>query len=77
MKRLFHQSQLARAGHGLGATRRPQLAKDISDVLLDGVDGDDQLPGDLRVGRSGCDEAQHFQLAQAKRLKGGRLEIRD
>ena len=40
------QVQLARPGDGLGAVGRAELAQDMADMFLDGVEGDHELAGD-------------------------------
>ena len=43
---LGDQAELACAGDGLGAVGRAELAQDVADVLLDGVEGDHELARD-------------------------------
>lgn len=40
-----------------------QFAQDVLHVVLDRIDGDAQLPGDLRVGVAIGDEVQYLSLA--------------
>jgi Family of unknown function (DUF5999) len=46
---LGDQAQLSCPGDGLGAVGRTKLVQDMADVFLDGVDGNDKLPGDSVV----------------------------
>jgi hypothetical protein len=43
------QPKLPRLGYRLGATAHAELSEDVSDVLLDGIDGDEELPGYLPI----------------------------
>ena len=47
------QAELACAGDGLGAVGRAELAQDVADVLLDGIEGDHELVRDDLV-RPAC-----------------------
>jgi len=42
---LGEQAQVTRAGYGLGAVGRAELAQGVADVLFDRVKADEQLPG--------------------------------
>ena len=69
---LGEQSQVARAGYGLGAVGRAKLAQDAADVLLDRVNADEQFPG---YGVNRCargEHRQHLQLTAGKRLDQAR-----
>ena len=46
---LGDQAQLSRPGDGLRAVGRTKLVQDMADMLFDGVDGNDKLPGDSLV----------------------------
>src|SRR5215472_6762207 len=48
---------------GLGAVGGAELGQDVGDVLLDGVERDDQVAGDALVGAACGEQAQYFQLA--------------
>jgi hypothetical protein len=65
---LGQQPQLPRPGDGLGAVGHLQLAEQVAEVALDGVQGDHQLLGDGPVGRTGGQQPEHFQFAGAQRL---------
>jgi hypothetical protein len=49
---LGDQAELPRAGDGLGAVGRAELAEDVGDVLFDRVEADYQLVGDALVRRA-------------------------
>src|SRR5262245_56424626 len=60
---LGDQPELAGAGGGFGAVGRAELAEQVSDVLLDGIEGDDEVVGDLLVGCAGGEQVQHLHFA--------------
>jgi hypothetical protein len=47
------QAQLSCPGDGLGAVGRAELAQDVADVLLDGIEGDHELARDGLVRPAG------------------------
>src|SRR5262249_44680166 len=64
---LGDQPELAGAGDGLGAVGRAELAEQVGDVFLDGVEGDDEVVGDLLVGCTGGEQGQHLRFAGGQR----------
>jgi hypothetical protein len=46
----------------------PSLPQDVADMLLDGVEGDYELPGDDLIRPARSQHLQHFQLAAGQRL---------
>ena len=65
-RRLPNQAELARPVEGLGAVSRAELAVDVARVALDGADGDEEVPSNLRVGLARGEEVQHLALAFAQ-----------
>ena len=61
---LLHLDPAAAQGvdHGLGAVVHRQLAENRGDVILDGLVGDLQSPGDLFVAVAAGDVVEHFDL---------------
>src|SRR5262249_6726337 len=62
------QPEFPRPGDGLGAVGRAELAEQVADVLLDGVEGDDELAGDGLVRLSGRQHLEHLELAAGQRV---------
>ena len=58
--------KFAGAYNSLRAVTRAQLGEDIADVAFDGINCDDELPGNLLVGGATCQQAQHLQFAHAQ-----------
>src|SRR5262249_8355618 len=69
---LGDQPELAGAGDGLGAVGRAELAEHVGDVFLDGVEGDDEVAGDLLVGGAAGEQVQHLQFAGGQRVDQAR-----
>src|SRR5215472_2779448 len=69
---LGDQPELAGAGDGLGAVGRAELAEQVGDVFLDGVEGDDEVVGDLLVGCTGGEQVQHLRFAGGQRVDQAR-----
>src|SRR5580693_7662929 len=65
---LGDQAELARAGDGLGAVGRAELAQEVAEVLFHGVEADYRLRGDARVRRARGQQRQDFQLAGGQML---------
>src|SRR5687768_12693708 len=66
------QSIVAGVTGRLGAVGQAGLREDVTDVTLHGVDADDEVFGNLRVGTSGGDQAQDLDLARRKAASGWR-----
>src|ERR1700723_598406 len=60
-----------RLGARLAASVHVELSQDRRDVVRDGLLGDDQVPGDLGVALTVCQQRQHLELAS--REAGGVL----
>src|SRR5690348_5757702 len=60
--------QFARPRYGGAAIPHAQLAEDVVVVGLDGADDEVKIPGDLLIGQSGSQQAQHFQFTLGERL---------
>src|SRR6516162_6005940 len=65
---LRDQPEFPRPGDGLGAVGRAELAQQVADMLLDGIDGDDELARDGLVRLSCCQHPQHLTLAAGQLL---------
>ena len=74
---MLEQSQLAGADDSFGAVLDLQLVENPQVVPLDRADGQEQPLADFSIGKSLCNEAQHFQFTFAQRLKNFRLLICD
>src|SRR2546429_9785269 len=59
----LHQAALVGENDGLGAVAQPEFHQHAADVGLDGLFGDDQVGGDLRVGHAPGHQGQHLGLA--------------
>src|SRR6266508_709280 len=59
----LEQVELLCAGDRLGAAAHRQLTEEMVDMRFHRTDGDDQRLGDLRIGATSRDQAQHLQLA--------------
>ena len=57
---LGDQAQFPGPGDGLGAVGRAELVHDVADVLLDGVEGDHEFPGDGLVRPARRQQPQHL-----------------
>ncbi len=64
----LQQFQFAGARHGLQAIVHAELVVEVVDVGLDRAVGNHQSIGDLLIGESCGDHAQHFQFALTQRL---------
>jgi hypothetical protein len=61
--------RIARGGHSSGNL---DFAIDRGQVVVDGAGTDDQLFGDLRIGQSSGQQAQHLDLAGGQTVGIGR-----
>src|SRR5258706_10197663 len=52
------------------ALRQVELAEDAADVLLDGSLGNEDLPGDARIGRALSHQAEDLALARRQDVEG-------
>jgi len=59
-------------GDGFGAVGRTELAENMADVLLHGVEGDDELGGDALIRLAGRECLEHLELAVSQRLDDAR-----
>jgi hypothetical protein len=59
---LGKEPEAAGVGHGLGAVGRAELGEDLAGVLLDRLQGDHQLLGDVAVAPAGGQQPQYLQL---------------
>ena len=59
---ILQDVQCSNFGNGLRAAPHVELATDIEDVFFRRVDADDQLIGDLSVGRAIYEQPQHLAL---------------
>jgi hypothetical protein len=53
-KHLAQQAQLSGQGRGFGAVADAKFAIDAADMLFHSFGRNDELPGDLAVGQTGC-----------------------
>src|SRR5262249_9224092 len=68
----FHElEQLERSGssYGLGTALYAEFATEVQNVLLDRVDTEDEVIGDLAVGRAIDQQAQHLALTLREELE--------
>ncbi len=56
------QMQLPGSGHGVGAVDRAELVEDVTDVAFHGIEGHDELVGDVAVWPPGREETQHLEF---------------
>src|SRR5258705_7133181 len=63
-------------GDGFGAVGRTELAENMADVLLHGVEGDDELGGDALIRLAGRECLEHLELAVGQRLDDARCRRR-
>ena len=63
---LRDHAQLPCAGHRLGAAAHAELSEDVGEVFLYGIDGDEELPGDLPVRLACGDEPEDLELSFAQ-----------
>ena len=59
---LGNHSQVPCPGDGLGTVGGPELAQEMADMFLDGVEGDHQFAGDALVGFARRQQQQDLQL---------------
>src|ERR671911_414563 len=62
----LEEIQAAGPGERPGAVSGPELAVDVVGMGLHRAHGDEEVPGDLRVGPPGGEQAQHLELAPAQ-----------
>src|SRR5437016_14129961 len=55
---------------GFGAVRQAQLAEDLLDVKLDGMDAQEEVAGDLGIGHAARDTTEDVALALGERGGG-------
>lgn len=67
----LEQTQLSGARHGFGAAFHLQFGKDAQVMALDRAQREKKFLGDLLVGKSLRNQAQHFEFAFAQRLGQG------
>ena len=63
VRELGDQAEPTGSGDGLGAIHRAELAEDAADVILDGVEGDQQVGGDVTVRPLRGEQPKHLKLA--------------
>jgi hypothetical protein len=65
---LRDQPHIPRLRHRLDAAAHAELSENVSEVFLDGIDGDEELLGYLLVRLASHYKAQHFELSSAQEI---------
>ena len=65
---LRNQPYLLPLPHRLNAAMHAELSEDVSEVFLNGIDGDEELPGYFSVRLASRDKAQHLKLSSAQEI---------
>src|SRR5947209_6417201 len=63
------ETGLVRGDHGLSSVAKPELAQDVADVRLHRLVAEHEAVGDLVVRKTGCDQAENFDLAAGERFE--------
>src|SRR5215471_17019702 len=64
----LEQLERSGSGYGLGTALYAKFATEVQNVLLDRVDTEDEVIGDLAVGRALYQQAQHLALPLREEL---------